>query len=230
MMVCALLALIGCAPATMPSYPPLDDAIAHVQLADPLAELAELHLGIPLTAEKMRGSTRCPFSGQTRRFDCPAHVSGTLTYARSYQLLDASNAPVEEWGEKVASIRLITAISGRVGAFDVTWSDDATLGDLRELRQTLRGTATLEWSDGVSAWSGRRTTELQVLSRARMPGKYPTGSIQLGVALASPSQRRSGSVTFDGSAIASMLLSFDGRATVRCRIDLGASGSTANCE
>lgn len=230
MLICALLALAGCAPATVPSYPPLDDAIAHVQLADPLAELAQLHLGVPLTAEKLRGSTRCPFNGQTRRFDCPAHVSGTLTYARSYQLLDASNAPVEEWGEKVASIRLITAISGRVGTFDVTWSDDATLGDLRELRQTLRGSATLEWSDGTSSWAGRRTTELQVLSRARMPGKFPSGSIQLSVSVASATQRRSGSLTFDGSPIASLLLSFDGRATVRCRIDLGAPVSAAACE
>lgn len=230
MVLFALPALIGCAPATMPSYPPLDDAIAHVQLADPLAEIAELHLGIPLTAEKLRGSTRCPFSRQARRFDCPAHVSGTLTYERSYQLLDAGNAPVEEWGEQVASIRLLTTITGRVGAFDVSWRDDATLGDLRDLRQTLRGTAMLEWSDGVSAWSGRRATELQVFSRARMPGQFPSGSIQLGVALASPNQSRSASLTFDGSPIASMLLSFDGRASVRCLIDLGASGSAADCE
>ena len=230
MLVCAILALPGCTPATVPQLPPLDDAIAHVQLADPLASLAEKHLGVPLTPEKLRGSTRCPFNGQARRFDCPASVSGTLTYHRSYQLLGADAWPVADWDEKVASIRLITTVTGRVGSFDVTWRDDATLGDLRELRQTLRGTSTLDWSDGASAWSSQRTTELQVLSRARMPGKFPSGTIQLGVALAAPAERRSASMTFDGSPIASMLLSFDGRASVRCRIDLQSPESAADCE
>ena len=225
-----MVALLGCAPATVPQSPPLDDAIAHVQLADPLALLAETHLGVPLTPEKLRGSTRCAFSGESRRFDCPLHVSGTLTYARSFQLLDGDGTPVAEWNEHVAAIRLVTSISGTVGAFDVFWRDDATLGDLRELRQTLRGTATLDWSDGVSSWSGQRATELEVLSRARMPGRFPSGSIQVGVALRAPAERRSASVTFDGSSIASMLLSFDGRASVRCRIDLQSSASAADCQ
>lgn len=230
MLVCAMLALVACAPATGPQFPPLDDAIAHVQLADPLAMLAEKHLGVPLTPEKLRGSARCPFSGPTVRFDCPAHVSGSLTYSRSYQLLDGDNTPVAEWNEHVASIRLITSITGRVGAYDVSWRDDATLGDLRELRQTLRGTTTLDWTDGVSAWSSQRTTELHVMSRARMPGKFPSGSIQLGLALNAPAERRSASLTFDGSPIASMLLSFDGRASVRCRIDLQSAETAAECQ
>lgn len=230
MLVCATLALLACAPATGPQFPPLDDAIAHVQLADPLAMLAERHLGVPMTPEKLRGSARCPFSGATVRFDCPAHVAGSLTYSRSYQLLDGDNAPVAEWNERVASIRLMTSITGRVGAYDVAWHDDATLGDLRELRQTLRGTATLEWTDGISAWSSQRATELQLMSRSRMPGKFPTGSIQLGVALRAPSELRSASMTFDGSPIASMLISFDGRASVRCRIDLQATADPAVCE
>lgn len=223
-------ALLGCAPATVPEFPPLDDALAHVQLADPLAMLAEQHLGVPLTPEKLRGSTRCPFSGQAMRFDCPAQVSGGLTYTRSYQLLDADHAPVAEWDERVASIRLLTSITGRVGAYTATWHDDATLGDLRDLRQTLRGAARLEWTDGLSTWSGQRTTELQVMSRSRMPGKFPTGSIQLGVALRAPSELRSASMTFDGSPIASMLVSFDGRASVRCRIDLQSTADPVVCE
>lgn len=232
MMVCASLLLAGCTSATVPQYPPLDDAIAHVQLADPLASVAIAALGVPLAFEKLRGSERCPFDAGSRRFECAPRNAGPLTYVRSYQLLSETGVPLAEWGESVASIRLVTDVSGVLsttnGPVELNRRDDATLADLRELRQTLRGTATMTWSDGRATWSSRRTAELQLMSRSRMPGTFPTGSIELRVGTG-PAQGRSASLTFDGSAIVSMLLSFDGKASLVCRFDLQSPESPTNC-
>ena len=234
MMVFASLLLAGCTPATVPGYPKLDDAIAHVQLADPLASVAIATLGVPLAFEKLRGSARCPFEARTQRFECAPHGSGALTYTRSYQLLSESGVPLSGWDESVASIRLVTDVSGVVstasGPLELNRRDDATLGDLRQLRQTLRGTASMTWNDGRSTWSSRRTSELQLMSRSRMPGTFPTGSIELRVAPAADAQGRSASLTFDGSSIVSMLLSFDGKASLVCRFDLQSPGASTDCD
>ena len=234
MLVCASLLLAACTSGTVPQYPPLDDAIAHVQVADPLASVAIAALGVPVVFEKLRGSERCPFDARARRFECAPRSSGALTYARSYQLLSESGAPLAEWGEAVASIRLVTRVSGVVstasGSFELDGHDDATLGDLRELRQALRATATMTWNDGRATWSSRRTSELQLMSRSRMPGTFPTGSIELRVAPTSPAQGRSANLTFDGSAIVSMLLSFDGKASVVCRFDLQSPDAPTSCD
>ena len=233
-MVCASLLLAGCTPATVPQRPPLDDAIAHVQLADPLAAVGEATLGIPLSPAKLHGSARCPFDARAGRFECAAFTAGTLTYTRSYQLLGETGHPLSDWDESVASIRLITDVAGSVstarGTFEVRGRDDATLGDLRALRQTLRGVGTLTWSDGQSAWSSRRTAELLVLSRSRMPGTFPAGSIELRVAQSAPAQERSANLTFDGSPIVSMLLSFDGKANVVCKFDLQSPDAPTDCD
>ena len=233
-LVCASLLLAGCTSATVPQYPPLDDAIAHVQLADPLAAVGEATLGIPLSPAKLHGSARCPFDAPTGRFECAAFTAGTLTYSRSYQLLGETGQPLPDWGEAVASIRLITNVTGSVstarGTFDVQGRDDAILGDLRALRQTLRGTATLSWSDGRSTWSSDRSSELLVLSRSRMPGTFPTGSIELRVAPGASAQGRSANLTFDGSPIVSMLLSFDGKASVVCKFDLQSPDAPTACD
>lgn len=234
MMVCASLLLAACTSATVPQYPPLDDAIAYVQLADPLASVAIATLGVPLAFEKLRGSERCPFDARDRRFECAPHSSGPLTYVRSYQLLSEAGVPLAEWGASVASIRLVTDVSGMLatasGSFELDGHDDATLGDLRELRQTLRSTATMTWNDGRSTWSSRRTSELQLMSRSRMPGTFPTGSIELRVAPMTAAQGRSANLTFDGSAIGSMLLSFDGKANVVCRFDLQSPDAPTTCD
>lgn len=233
-MACASLLLAGCAAPTVPQYPPLDDAIAHVQLADPLAAVGEAALGIPLSPPKLHGSARCPFDPRTGRFECAAFAAGTLTYSRSYQLLGETGQSLSEWGEAVASIRLITDVAGSVstarGIFGVQGRDDAMLSDLRALRQTLRGAATLTWSDAQSTWSSNRISELLVLSRSRMPGTFPTGSIELRVAQTASAQGRSASLTFDGTSIVAMLLSFDGKASVVCKFDLQSPDAPTDCD
>ena len=234
MWVCASLVLAGCTTATLPEYPPLDDAIAHVQLADPLAAIAEAQVGVPIAPLKLPGRTRCPYVGATGRFECDPLVAGTLTYRRAYQLLGDNGAPIDQWGPAVASIRFFSDITGRIatrdGILDVSRQDDATLGDLRQLRQTLTGSATLTWTDGVSSWSSNRRSELLVMSRARMPGTFPVGTIELSASRAAPSLLRSASMTFDGSPVALMLVSFDGRASVECAIPLQSASDPGDCD
>ena len=148
--------------------------------------------------------------------------------------MGATGELLSDWGEAVAFIRLITEVSGSVatsrGTFEVHGRDDATLGDLRALRQTLRGTGTLTWSDSHSAWSSRRTSELLVLSRSRMPGTFPIGTIELRLVPSAAAQGRSANMTFDGSPIVSMLLSFDGKASVVCKFDLQSPDAPTDCD
>lgn len=68
------------------------------------------------------------------------------------------------------------------------------------------------------------------MSRARMPGTFPVGTIELSADRAAPSLKRSASMTFDGSPIAHMLVSFDGRSSVRCRIDLQSPDNPTDCD
>ena len=234
MLVCASLLLAGCAPATVPAYPPLDDAIAYVQLADPLSRVARDALGIPFTPEKLPGRERCPFNPATRWFECAPQMAGSLMYARSYQLLLKGGTPVNEWDATVASIRLVTDVTGSIataaGNVEIHRHDDATLGDLRELRQTLTGNATLTWRDGASAWSASRSTTLQVMSRSRMPETFPIGTIEVMADLNGKPAKRSASMTFDGSPIVAVLLSFDGSPSLRCSFDLKSPDAPTDCD
>jgi hypothetical protein len=67
------------------------------------------------------------------------------------------------------------------------------------------------------------------MSRARMPGAFPTGSIDLKIDRAAPVARRTASMAFDGSPIASMLVSFDGHSSLSCKVDLQATDATSDC-
>ena len=230
----AALMLTGCDAPTVPKFAPLDDAISHVQLADQLSSFARTELGVPIAPERLKGRERCPFDAQSRRFACPPLVAGTLTYHRSYQLMLEDGRPTEEWGPAVASIRYVAVVSGTVVASDgvltVSRHDESVLGDLRELRQTLSGISTLSWSDGQGNWSGTRTTQLEVMSRSRMPGTFPTGSIDMTVDRSAPSAHRVASLAFDGSPVMTMLVSFDGRASLSCQVDLQVSDPTSGCQ
>jgi len=234
LLVPASLVFAACSATTVPLDPPLDDAIAHVQIADPLSSLARAQVGVPVAPLKLPGRARCPFVASTARFECAPETIGTLTYRRSYQLLGEHGAPVDVWGNAVAAIRFVSDINGRIettaGLLDVRRHDDSTLGDLRELRQTLSGFASVTWSDGESIWSGERRTELLVMSRSRMPGTFPVGTIELSADRAAPAMRRNASIRFDGSPIASMLVSFDGAASIRCTIDLQAPEDPGSCQ
>lgn len=224
---------MGCDGPTLPEAAPLDDAISHVQLADQLSSFARIELGIPIAPERLRGRERCPFNAQARRFDCPDLVAGTLTYRRSYQLMLDDGSPTDTWGASVAGIRYVADVSGSVrtnqGTLTVTRRDESTLGDLRALRQTLRGESSLSWTDGESVWTGRRSIQIEVMSRSRMPGAFPTGSIELMIERASPGARRTASMAFDGSPLVSMLVSFDGAANLSCTVDLRASEPASAC-
>ena len=229
----AALFLLGCDAPTLPEAPPLDDAISHVQLADQLAVFARVELGVPIAPERLKGRERCPYNAQARRFDCPALLAGTLTYRRSYQLILEDGTATAEWSSSVASIRYVAHVSGTVTTngytFTVDRRDESELGDLRQLRQTLRGMSSLSWSDGQSSWSGTRQTQLEVMSRSRMPGTFPTGNIELAIDRAAPSTRRIASMVFDGSPVATMLVSFDGQASLSCKVDLQASDPASAC-
>ena len=68
LLVPASVVLTACSAATVPLDPPLDDAIAHVQIADPLSSLARAQMGVPVAPLKLPGRTRCPFVASTARF------------------------------------------------------------------------------------------------------------------------------------------------------------------
>jgi hypothetical protein len=189
----------------------LDDAIFHAQLADPLSAPGAAALGFPVVRTAIRRD------------------DATLT--RTYELLDEAGVRQNGWNDRVATIRIVITYVDD----STSWRDEATLTGLQSGQQRLTGTATASWTRGSEQWTGRRTTDLIILSRVVMPGIFPTGSVSLRAELAGAaggggSRSRSIALSYDGTSTVSMLSSFDGAASLSCTFDLLSPDATRGCQ
>ena len=227
-MVSACGVATACADATAPVVQPtLDDALFHVQLADPLSAIAAAELGLPLVAPQIRRVGDCAFSRERERFECPSRVAGDLIVDRSYALMDAAGVPLPAWSDRVAALRLVTDVRDETNG--VIAHDEATLDRLQSPQQVLTGRTSMSWMSGGESRSATRTTELVILSRMVMPGIFPTGSI--GFRVSGVTSGATIALTLDGTSVVSMLSSgMGGGASLSCTYDLLKPEQPKRCD
>jgi hypothetical protein len=227
-MVAVCGATTACADSTAPVVQPtLDDALFHVQLADPLSAIAAAELGLPIVVPQIRRVGDCAFSPERERFECPSRVAGDLIIERSYALMDAAGVPLPAWSDRVAAIRLVTDVRDETSR--VTSHDEATLDRLQSAQQVLTGRTSMSWTSDGESRSATRTTDLVILSRMVMPGIFPTGSI--GLRTSGVTSGATVALTLDGTSVVSMLASgIGGGASLSCTYDLLKPEQPKRCD
>ena len=204
-LVATTLVAAACGEPTAPVVQPtLDDALFHAQLADPLSAVAATELGFPVVRFEIRRN------------------DATLT--RTHELLDDAGVVHPAWNERVTGIRVVSTYSDD----STSWRDESTLTGLRSGQQRLTGTATGSWTRGTERWTGRRTTDLIILSRVVMPGIFPTGTVSLR-AERGGSRARGAALSYDGTSTVSMLSIVDGEASLSCTFDLLSPDASRSC-
>jgi hypothetical protein len=228
--VAACCGTIACAEPTTPVLQPtLDDALFHVQLADPLSAVGATELGLPIVIPQIRRIPDCAFDASAERFDCPSRTAGGVTVDRFYVLTDDAGRAQREWSDRVVAVRLVTDISGVDGTTPIRSHDEATLTGLRSPQQLLGGVATMSWTRDGDTRTVTRMTDLVILSRAMMPGIFPSGSITLEAT--SVGVRSMVALSYDGTSIVAMLSTAGGgRAGLVCSYDLLKPEQPKRCE
>ena len=221
---------IACSEPTAPLLrPTLDDALFHVQLADPLSAVAAGELALPVVVPQIRRVGACAFSAERARFECATRVIGDLSVDRYYVLLDPAGEAQPEWNDRVSAVRLVTDVRSTDGSSDVVAHDEATLDRLRSGQQSLTGRTTMTWTRAGESQTATRATDLVILSRVIMPGIFPTGSITFRVS--GVTNEAVVALTLDGTSIVSMLSSATGdAASIVCTYDLLRPDQPRRCE
>jgi len=221
---------IACSEPTAPLLQPtLDDALFHVQLADPLSAVAAGELGLPIVVPQIRRVGACALSAERARFECATRVIGDLSVDRYYVLLDPMGEAQPEWNERVSAVRLVTDVRSTDGSGDVVSHDEATLDRLRSGQQLLTGRTTMTWTRAGESQTATRATDLVILSRVIMPGIFPSGSINFRAS--GDANTATVALTLDGSSMVSMLASgVGGGANLVCTYDLLRPDQPRRCD
>lgn len=186
-------------------------------------------------------SDDCTYSTESTMFECPVRAEHGLSVEQSYQLLDASGAPLSAFdAATVASVRVVVDISGTVESDTLPLSltivrhGDHTLSGLLTDRHVLDGTAHTTLSIGDAA--ALRTTIDETVDELVLPEPdsdtpWPqSGSVSLAVETGGGFE---GTVnvlmTFDGTSNASIVFSRDGVEVIACSLDLSDPSSRPSC-
>jgi hypothetical protein len=199
--------------------------------------------GVPVPAGAHSAS--CAYSGGTGFFTCAPVTAGGITFARQFQLLDASGAPLAEPNPLlIASIRSVIDVEGThtgTGVNPVTVQidrhEDATLSGIQSTSRVLNGSATQQVTvtgsgNSLSTTEASTTTNLMLPSTPQQ--KYPLGGtiVTTGTMTTSgvttSTQPYQSEITFDGTSIMTVKLTLGG-STLTCKIDLAPQGGPQSC-
>jgi hypothetical protein len=195
------------------------------------------------SAQLPRGS--CVWSDDFQGFDCPSRSSAGLSVHTSFQLLDASNAPLRAYdATKVAALRTVTDVTGRstftsrfdgsVETFDISAHEDGTLSGLLTDRHVLNsiGTSrtTITSPAGTATMRSKQTTTDLVLSSRPNANPYPSSGTISSEAYFGDDQTPTTRVTmtFNGTSTVAIVLTF-GSVTQSCTLDLAQRPSLPVC-
>ena len=194
----------------------------------------------------------CPYDTASRSFVCATSTSSGITYAVTYQLLDAAGNPLGASADKstTAAMHATTRVTGTLtlppsatggtsGPVTLSQQGDMTLSGLLGTTHTLNGTSKLTLTGAVALGSGTTavsasTTEtvkdlaIPASSSSGLP--YPrSGTITvdasstLGTAPPIPAHAV---MTFDGTSTATIVLTVGG-VTQRCTVNLATPTASA---
>ena len=201
----------------------------------------DFHLGRGWLAHILNGT--CAFDAASGRFLCPDQVRDGLTITRSVALYDALGAVQSAWDTATTDkVNIQKSVSGTTVRWNgdtavVSHASDRTIAGLlasstqRILDGTSAGTETLTGTDTAGTFTATRTVG-DTLVGVTLPkrvgrGVYPlAGSITRSMAVSvtyagstTLTRSRREVLTFDGSAIASLVITQDG-VTKTCTVPL----------
>jgi hypothetical protein len=189
-------------------------------------------------------ASSCTYNATTAFFVCAPVTANGITFARQYQLLDATGAAVSTPNPfAVASIRSVIDMDGTItqqGAQAMTIQidrhEDAVLSGIQSANRVLNGSSTQLLTATGSGFSFASndvstTTNLQLPSTAAQ--KYPLGGTIVtdrtftSSGAASVSQQQHQVIAFDGTNLMTVTLTIGASTTpaMTCKIDL--SGAAA---
>lgn len=182
----------------------------------------------------------CSYVAASQSFVCGTVTRNGLTVSQSYQLFDASGAPLAAFDRaRVSSVRVRGTVSGTVtsdgSTIKLDGQNDQTLSGLQSSTHTLNGTSIADLSGTVrtgtttqSFTSHSSTTIANVVVPADGgAGSYPrSGTItvdQTTSVAGSPAVAMRVVMTFDGTSKAKVTVTIAGLTTSSCTMDLASS-------
>jgi hypothetical protein len=238
----ALIAALAACDSGDPVAPQVDIDAALTEIATGAVSFGSFGMGstVPMPAAN---SASCAFDAPSGYFKCPPVTTNGITFARQFQLRDASGSPLSTRDPLlVASIRSVTDVDGSIAAsaelpiaIQIQRHDDATLSGLQSTNRVLDGVATQAVtvsSDQATITVNDTTTTTQLKLPSTPQQKYPLGGtiVSSGAiydADAVPEKYRI-EITFDGTSIVTVKTTFGGE-TWTCRLNLANADSEPVC-
>ncbi len=233
--------LVGCESGD-PVTPQVDVDAALAEMTAGAAGFGDFGMGSFASLPAPHASD-CTYDAPSGYFKCaPVSASG-VTFARQFQLLDASGQPLSSINPMtIASIRSVSDVSGSVTpsgpdpvTVTITRHDDATLTGVQSANRILNGTATQQLTaaaatEHLTMSDTTVTTALQLPSTAQQ--KYPLGGtvVSSGVIQekAGPAEKYRIEIAFDGTSVVTIKSTF-GSVTSSCKFNLANPNAEPVC-
>jgi hypothetical protein len=237
-----LIAALAACDSGDPVAPQVDIDAALTEIATGAVSFGSFGMGstVPMPAAN---SASCAFDAPSGFFKCPGITTNGITFARQFQLRDATGAPLSTRDPLlVASIRSVTDVDGTLlpstqvpVTIDLQRHDDATLSGLQSANRVLDGVATQQVTvsaEGETITLNDTTTTTQLTLPSTPQQKYPlggtivsSGAIYDGNAVA---EKYRIEMTFDGTSFVTVKSTIGGE-TWTCKMNLGNPDSEPVC-
>lgn len=241
----ALLSACSSDSATQPSNrPPTDLATVLREMTLPsISSVPGAMVGMAVPLSSPAAPSNCTYSATTQSFQCPAVVSGGITFTQSYTLLDAAGRSQAAFDPATtAAIRMKTSMLGSITTNGSTVSmdqvQDMTLSGLLTSTHVMNGTSIMKMNGTVSTAGSTTplsTTMTMTMSNLVMPtavtgaAAYPLSGVITSDMIIAVDSSSSISVrtemTFSGTSKVAVVTTIGGL-TQRCTIDLSNPAPT----
>jgi hypothetical protein len=242
--IAAIAFLAACGDSTGPDQTALtvDEVFSDIEEVQSITAATTIFAGAPMPSHAMPLSAACAFSSTTQSFVCPTTTSTGLTFARSFQLFDASGAVQSEYSPATTdAVRAVSDASGTLtnqnGSVTFTSHDDYTVSGLLTSNLTLDGEGASQSiitndEDETVTVDATTTIDGLVIPKRRSGNRYPqAGTIDTDITFTNEGGQSTDvsiGIAFNGSSLATMTMS-TGLGTVTCLIDLSRQNKAPNC-
>jgi hypothetical protein len=238
--------LVACGDSTAPAPPAVDNLIQAADAAQGLGA-AGVTLGGGIAPPAASHASGCAFNAASQSFVCPGRTNESVTFQRSFQLLDASGAPQSAYNPATtAAVRTITDLAGTRSVSNPSGSglavafehhSDHTLSGLLTGTHTLNGSSSGETTVTPTGGSSYVITAAQTIDDLVLPKRGESQFPQSGTistTVTTPGLLGIGTHTstvlmaFDGTSVVALTIT-SGSVTASCTIDLAVRGAFPVC-